>query len=182
MKAQKYFGVMVILALLFALVPSTSVSAAASKVPVCHLDKDSGAFILINISDNAYDSHLNHGDVNPGDPIPGMLGMTYGEDCAPVRVFADVTGTWTGASGLVGNLAYTFTMILTQDGTSVNGTIVYSIGITRNVTGTVIGSTFEFTTAAGYWATFVAPDTTGSSIHGFGFDSSGYAVEILATK
>lgn len=167
MKTHKYLGVIVILAMLLALVPAGSVSAAVEKVPVCHYDKDAGVFFLINISDNAYDSHLAHGDVEPGDSIPGMLGMAYGDDCSPVRVFADVSGTWTGHSGLRGNLSYAFTMNLTQIGTTVSGTIYYP-GITRTVTGTVNGFMLTITTADASYTATVSGTTTGTYFYGEG--------------
>ncbi|MFA5837917.1 MAG: hypothetical protein WC837_13275 [Bellilinea sp.] len=183
MKIQKYFGLMVILALFFALVPATGVSAAVVKVPVCHLDKDSGSFFLINISDNAYDTHLNHGDVNPGDAIPGVLGMIYGEDCAPLRVFADVTGTWAGHSGLAGSMTFNFTMNLVQAADkSVTGTIYYVGYAPRPITGNISGFTFTFTQTDGtYWAT-VSGDVTETYYHGYGTHTGGAAVELEANK
>ena len=169
MKTYKYFGVVVILAMLLALVPAGSVTAAVVKVPVCHYDKDADVFILINISNNAYDAHIAHGDVTPGDAIPGMLGMVYGEDCSPVRVFADVSGTWTGHSGLKGNLAYAFTMVLTQVGTTVSGSIYYpSINTTRTVTGSVVGFTLTITTFDAIYTATVSGTTTGTYFYGEG--------------
>lgn len=169
MKTYKYFGVIVILAMLLALVPTGSISAAATKVDVCHYDKDADVFILINISDNAYDKHLAHGDVNPGDAIPGMLGMVYGDDCTPIRVFADVNGSWEGYSGLLGDLSFGFTMSLIQEGKIVSGTIYYpTISTTRSVTGAVDGFTLTITTFDGSYTATVSGGTTGTYFYGVG--------------
>ena len=49
-------------------VASTDISVAAKKVPkvdVCHADSD-GGWKLLNISGNALNAHLNHGDAVPG--------------------------------------------------------------------------------------------------------------------
>lgn len=81
MKAQKYFGVLVILALLFALVPAGSVSAAVTKVAVCHLD-DMGVYHLINISEMAFPAHVEHGDASPLEWVPGMEGYKFNADCS----------------------------------------------------------------------------------------------------
>lgn len=184
MKAQKFFGILVVLALLVALIPTGSVAAAVmEKKDVCHYDKDAGVFFVININENAYDSHLAHGDVEPNSPIPGMLGMEYGADCSPIRVFADVNGTWSGHSGLLGSMTYDFTMTLTQVGTSVTGTIYYVNLDPRPVTGTVSGNTFTFTQTNGpsYSATVSGP-VVGAYFHGTGTHTGGAAVELEATK
>ncbi|MEN6299092.1 MAG: hypothetical protein ABFD51_04125 [Anaerolineaceae bacterium] len=169
MKTKHYLGIVIILTMLLVLVSASSVSAAAEKTDVCHLDKEMGTFKLISISDNAYETHLAHGDVNPGDAIPGMLGMAYGADCSPMRVFADVNGTWIGQSGLRGSLGYAFTMTLTQTGTTVLGTIYYpSINTTRTVTGSVSGFTMTITTADVTYTATVSGTITGTYFYGEG--------------
>lgn len=68
----------------------------------------------------------------------------------------DISGTWTGNSGLLGNLAYHFTMVLSQDAAgNVSGTINYTTGQLGTIEGYVSGDTFVFTRndANGYWAT-----------------------------
>lgn len=96
----------------------------------------------------------------------------------------DVSGTWTGCSGLVQHCNYVFTMDLAQDSTgTVSGTIVYDVGITGDITGQVSDSGFLFLRAdpspSTYWATcepcVIAPD--GRSFSGTGVDSPGRAVE-----
>lgn len=81
---KKYLGFIIILALLLALVPVAGVSAAVTKVDVCHFDKDAGIYFLINISDNAFDSHVSHGDAAPYDDVPGVPGMKFAGDCSLV--------------------------------------------------------------------------------------------------
>lgn len=96
----------------------------------------------------------------------------------------DVTGTWTGCSGLVGNCAYPFSMTLSQDSTGVvTGTIVYA-GITGAITGHVSGSGFLFLRTdtappSGYTATCdnCVIASNGLSFSGTGVDSPGRAVE-----
>jgi len=159
------------------------IAAPGTKVDVCHYDKDSGTFIKINISDNAWDAHIAHGDAAPGEPVPTMPGYKFDSECVPVPIL-DVTGHWTGRSGLVGNLAYTFYMDLVQasDG-SVTGTIVYTnYSATRTVTGNLIGDTLTITTAdASYWAT-VSGTTTNTYFYGTGTSSSGQNVAFQASK
>lgn len=83
---KKYLGFIIILALLLALVPLAGVSAAATKVDVCHFDKDAGIYFLINISDNAFDSHVAHGDAAPGELVPGQEGFKFASDCSVIPV------------------------------------------------------------------------------------------------
>lgn len=86
MKTSKLFGFLIIVALLLTLAPNSIVSAAATKVDVCHFDKDAGIFFMINISDNAYDSHVAHGDAAPGELVPGMPGKKFASDCSIINV------------------------------------------------------------------------------------------------
>ena len=55
----------------------------AAKVDVCHLEGN-GSFHLINVSGNALAAHLAHGDVQPGDDVPGNPGKKYSGSCAPI--------------------------------------------------------------------------------------------------
>jgi hypothetical protein len=61
-------------------------AAPAEKVDVCHFSADSGTFHMINISENAYQKHLDHGDAVVGDAYPGMAHYVFGDDCAPTYV------------------------------------------------------------------------------------------------
>ena len=81
MKMKKYFGIIIILVMMLTLAIASTASAAAEKVDVCHLDKDSGAYHLINISDNAFDQHVAHGDAAPGQAVPGMQHYIFNSDC-----------------------------------------------------------------------------------------------------
>lgn len=58
----------------------------APKVDVCHLDKDSGVFFLINISENALKAHLIHGDGLPGEAVQGKPGWAFDADCTPYKL------------------------------------------------------------------------------------------------
>lgn len=80
MKTKKLLSVIAFLVLLLAAMPVLSVGAGGEKVDVCHNEGD-GTFHLINISDNAFDSHVAHGDASPGDPVPGMSGKKFDEAC-----------------------------------------------------------------------------------------------------
>ena len=162
----------------------------APKVDVCH-SEGNGQYHLINISENAFDKHLAHGDAGAGELVPGVPGKKFADDCTLVDANANVTGNWTGASGLAGNLAFPFTMTLTQDGSgNVTGTINYANGIVRTVTGSVSGNTFDFRTHdnpanpnAAYWADCTCiVSVDGNSFHGLGIDSSSLAVEFDATR
>lgn len=52
----------------------------APKVDVCHLGDE--GYELINVSENALPAHRAHGDALPGEPVPGMPGKIFGEDCS----------------------------------------------------------------------------------------------------
>lgn len=60
---------------------SAVAAAPAEKVDVCHLEGN-GSYHLINISDNAYPAHVEHGDASPGEAVPGMPGFKFAEDCS----------------------------------------------------------------------------------------------------
>lgn len=164
-------------------IASMVIAAPGTKVDVCHYDKDSGTYRKINISDNAWDTHIAHGDAAPGEPVPTMPSYKFDSECVPVPIL-DVTGRWTGRSGLVGNLAYNFYMDLAQasDG-SVTGTIVYTnYSANRIVTGNLVGNILTITTAdASYWAT-VSGTASNSYFYGTGTDKNGSNVALEAWK
>jgi hypothetical protein len=82
MKTKKFLHMMIILGLLLAFLPVMSVAAApAEKVDICH-SLGNGGYILINISENALQAHLDHGDGLPGEAVPGMEGKIFGADCS----------------------------------------------------------------------------------------------------
>lgn len=85
MKTHKHVNLLVVLALLLALTPVLAVTAApAPKVDVCHFDKDTGVYFKINISENAFQAHVDHGDAAPGDPVPGLPQKKFTDDCSIV--------------------------------------------------------------------------------------------------
>jgi hypothetical protein len=61
--------------------------AGGTKVDVCH-SEGNGDFHLINISENAFDTHVGHGDDSPGGAVPGMDGYEFDADCVPVESVA----------------------------------------------------------------------------------------------
>jgi len=61
---------------------SSELSAKSAKVDVCHWDADAGEFFIINISSNAYDKHIAHGDKSPencGDVIDNVVDIEGNE-------------------------------------------------------------------------------------------------------
>ena len=193
LRKSKFFLIATTLSLLSILGASVVFAAPAPKVDVCHLN-DTGAYVKINISENALPAHVEHGDAGPGELVPGVPGKKFADDCSLVDANANVAGSWEGYSGLVNQLDYHFIMTVTQDsGGSVSGNIVYSgkWNGTRTVTGDVSGNEFTFIThnnptdpTQPYWANCdpctVSADET--YFHGYGKDSSGYDVEFEATK
>ncbi len=181
MKTKKILGLSIIMALLIAIVPMSSVFAGTAKLAVCHID-EFAVYHLITISESAFPAHVAHGDSSPGDQYPGKPGYEFSDACTQEARL--LTGHWTGSSGLVGSLNYTFYMDLVQaeDGT-VTGTIVYTnYSATRTVTGNLVGSTLTIKTAdAGYWAT-VSGTATGIHFYGTGTDSMGQNVALEASK
>lgn len=74
----------VIFILLDLLGASLLVSADNTKVDVCH-SQGNGSYILINISEPAFPSHIDHGDNAPGEQVPGReVGWTFSADCIPM--------------------------------------------------------------------------------------------------
>jgi hypothetical protein len=190
-KKSKIFAGVTTLMLLLVLSVTVVSAGPAPKVDVCHRT-DAGVYILINISENAFQSHVDHGDGGPGDMVPGMPGKMFGPDCSVVNANANVAGTWSGRSGTVGNLAYPFNMYLGQDSAgNVTGTVNYTNGVVRTVTGVVSGNNFTFTThdnpsdpTQAYWAdcTPCTVTTGGTYFHGYGTSSSNQSIEWEATK
>jgi len=93
-----------VIALTMIIVLLTSVlalAAPAEKVDVCHVEGN-GTYIKINISENSFDSHVAHGDAAPGDPVPGMEGYVFGEDCTPEESGPIVTPGYSGLTEAAG--------------------------------------------------------------------------------
>ena len=96
MKTNGIFNVLVVLALLLAAMPVMVAGAGGEKVDVCH-SEGNGSFHLINISENAYPTHVDHGDAIVGDPVPGMDGYKFDEACVPVQAGPVVVEGWEAA-------------------------------------------------------------------------------------
>ena len=59
-----------------------NVFAQQQRVDVCHIDEEGNSF-LITVAEAAYDNHIAHGDAAIGDPVPGMTGVVFDENCQP---------------------------------------------------------------------------------------------------
>lgn len=73
-----------------ALATGVAAAAPADKVDICHVDEYQASF-LINVSGNALAAHLAHGDALPGEPVPGVSGKKFAEDCSLVDAGPVVT-------------------------------------------------------------------------------------------
>ena len=190
-KKIKFSVSVLVIALLLMLGVSIAVAGPAPKVDVCHLT-GTGSYVKINISENAFQTHLDHGDASPGDLVPGVPGKMFADDCSLVDANANMAGTWRGESGITGSMGYWFNMSLSQDSAgNVTGTVNYDIGITRTVTGQISGYEFTFTThdnpsdpTQAYWAdcTPCAVSVSEDYFHGYGTSSSSQNIEWEATK
>lgn len=96
--------------------------APAPKVDVCHRTGD-GEFHLINISGNALDAHLAHGDAlaEPG-PVPGMPTFEFDESCV-VSSTKVVEGSFSGGGIDIAFTAY----VAFDDAMSGMGSYAYSL-------------------------------------------------------
>jgi len=81
----------------------TGFAAAASpaNVNVCH-SEGNGSYHLININENALPDHLGHGDGQPADPVPGLDGKVFAEDCsvidaAPDNIYDSIPAIYPGS-------------------------------------------------------------------------------------
>jgi hypothetical protein len=60
--------------------PLSGLQARNGKVTICHREGN-GDYHSIEVSVAALDAHLAHGDGVPGEPVPGMEGKVFGENC-----------------------------------------------------------------------------------------------------
>lgn len=67
-------------------------AAPAEKVDVCH-SEGNGSYHKISVSPNAVPAHTDHGDALPGEPVPGMEGYEFDEDCNVVQALETTTVT-----------------------------------------------------------------------------------------
>ena len=77
----------------------------AEKVDICHVSNGEKGMHVINVSGNALEAHLAHGDVLPGDPVADMENYEYGEDCE-IRSTQVVDGLFEGAGIAIGFSAF----------------------------------------------------------------------------
>jgi hypothetical protein len=93
-KTKKLLSMIAILLLLLAALPVLSVGAGpAPKVDICHREGN-GEFHLINVSENAYDAHMAHGDGVPGGEVPGTNGeYVFDDACNVVQALETTTVT-----------------------------------------------------------------------------------------
>ena len=71
----------IIFALLFVLMSAPLLAAPEDKVDICHFDADGGFWELINISENALETHLaNHDDAFP-EQTTGVTGTYLDANC-----------------------------------------------------------------------------------------------------
>jgi len=124
---MKRLALVISLAVMFVLLLSVGIAGAAPapKVDVCHID-DTGAYIKINISENAFDAHIAHGDASPGDAVPDMAGYEFDDECNAVELW-NITGSWdlhfTATVGALGT--YDHHMDVVQTDGLVSGTGYY---------------------------------------------------------
>jgi len=94
--ATRGFGklsLIIALMMVFALmaIAPLAVAAPAEKIDICHYDADTDLFKLINISGNAFDRHMAHGDGEPESWVEdGGYGFT--EDCWRWDISSDLLG------------------------------------------------------------------------------------------
>jgi len=138
-------------------VAGIAAAAPAPKVDVCHYDADTGLFHLINISGNAFDAHMAHGDAVPGGLFPGAvtLPLTSGWDGTHGGSGDVVYGDVAGDDCAVDALRVTFTL----DGAYATHTYTvgaHLVGLTglAFANGNTTGGTFG---TAGWWVADSGP-------------------------
>jgi len=95
-------------------------ASAAGKVDVCHRN-DAGGFHLINISANALQAHLAHGDGQPNGGVPNSPLQIFGASCQVITLKKYTVNLASGAGGSAYGLdpATTYTMASGGSGTAV---------------------------------------------------------------
>ena len=59
-------------------------AAKVAKIDICH-KRNGNPFILIHIAESAKPAHIAHGDLFPGDAVPGMAGFIFDDDCDTIE-------------------------------------------------------------------------------------------------
>jgi hypothetical protein len=102
--------------------PTKPERGPAEKVDVCHYSSGEKGFHLINVSGNALEAHLAHGDTQPGEVVPDMENYEYGTDCE-IRSTQVVDGSFLTDGLSVGFVAYvSFDQAVSGTGTYVSYT------------------------------------------------------------
>jgi len=103
---------------------------------MCHRTEGANEFVLITVPNASVEAHIQHGDGQVGDPVPGRAGVLFGVDCSPITSCTAPPSTpgflgWTTAglpSGSVqlfwGAATGTVTSYVIEIGTTVGGTDV----------------------------------------------------------
>jgi hypothetical protein len=87
-KKLKFSMIVMVVSLVLMLGFSLAVAGPAPKVDVCHND-GSGVYVKINISENAFQAHVEHGDESPNQYVPGMSGWAFDDNCVPYELMTD---------------------------------------------------------------------------------------------
>ena len=77
--------------------------SSAGKVDVCHLN-DTGGFQMINVSGNALQAHLAHGDGQPNGVVPASTDKKFGANCEVLVLREHTISLVSGAGGGTGTL------------------------------------------------------------------------------
>lgn len=76
-------------------------AAPGGKIDLCHHD-DAGDYHLVSVNQNAEAAHRAHGDAAPGEPVPGVSGKVFGEDCSLESAGPTVTPGYSGLTEAAG--------------------------------------------------------------------------------
>lgn len=170
--------------------PDKPEKGPAPKVDVCHYSSDDDGFHLINVSSNALEAHIAHGDVQPGDAVPEMENHEYGADCE-IRSTQVVDGSFSGDG-----LSVSFTAYVSFDQV-VSGTGLYSYTGNGNImsmtvsdvcldeaagVATVWGSAESSLWDDGFLVLTLADDGVSMSTRAVFFEAEGDAAALFASQ
>ena len=86
-------------------------NANAQPVGVCHYDDDLATWVLLTVAGAALPAHVNHGDAQPGQAVPGSNPpAVFGDNCevVPVEVPLFVCSRTDLTRDIVGNFSWTY--------------------------------------------------------------------------
>jgi hypothetical protein len=76
-------------------------AAAPVKVDVCHNTSGTNEYVLINVSENAWEAHEAHGDEAPGNFVPGTGDLQkFDDDCGVLTLLDTVDVPSTTDAGI----------------------------------------------------------------------------------